>query len=500
MHSTGVEALDSRLGGVARGGYYLVMGRDGVGKSVLGAHFLATGLDRRERCMLVTSNLPEEIDTRGLFIGFSPGPLSAHPGLDVLDARQAAHELGSGGHRYPVVEAVRRAIQRGPGPVVRLVVDDLNTFLRGTHSTEATARALVAMLADENVTSYIVVSTADSATLDDRILDLLADSANAVIRLEGTGRGRRRLSFESVRQTSFSTDPFLYTIRSGGGFAEDLPAYDREVEAGLRKRVVIMDEMGVVPREVIAALEGTFHVESFTDLNACLSQLLEARYGVLILGTDPYDPERTFDLVYTLRKAGNGAPILFVAHSKGLRSMTRARALRMGGDDFLIAELPPQEIVERITITAQRGHHKRNGSVRPDRPLQPRTEDGSLRPMTPSELTAAINDLISEAPTPFFALAVLEPSGNVPADELWDALRTQIRLSDGDLMSILPDGRLAMVLNQVDLGLSQRVLGRLRRAHHSLATSPRTTVLTSPLQGEELRHWIAEQELGKARA
>jgi DNA-binding response OmpR family regulator len=258
---------------------------------------------------------------------------------------------------------------------------------------------------------------------------------------------------------------------------------------------VILDEVDVVPPEVVTALRGKFEVEIFTDLNGSLGQLLEARYGVLVLGMDPYDPERTFNLTYTLRKAGNGAPILFISRSKGLRSMTRARALRIGGDDFMIAELPQHEIVERISVTAQRGHHRRNGSVRSDRLLQPRAEDGTLRPMTASELTNAVNELIREAPTPFFALAVLGLEGHAAGDEVWKTIGPQIRLSDGDLLSILPDGRLAMIFNQVDLALAQRVLARLRRAHPALATAPSATVLTSPLQSEELRTWVAEIEL-----
>lgn len=495
MHSLGVEALDSRLGGVEPGRCFLVLGDDGVGKSVLGAHFLIAGMDRRERCLLLTMDRADTLDARGMFIGFSPGPLSAHPGLVVRNLRRTVDEMGTATHRHPPVEALRRAVLAADEAITRVVIDDVNTFLRGVHSPGATARALVDCLAELGVSAYLMASTADSVALDDHVLDVLADAAAAAIVLESAGRGRKRLVFRAVRQASFSTEPFLYTMRTGGGFAEDLPAYDNAVEAELRKRIVILDEIGVVPPEVVAALRGKFEVEIFTDLNGSLRQLLEARYGVLVLGLDPYDPERTFNLAYSLRKAGNGAPILFISRSRGLRSMTRARALRIGGDDFMIAELPQHEIVERISVTAERGHHRRNGGVRPERLLQPRAEDGTLRPMTASELTSAVNELVREAPTPFFALAILELEGHVLGDEMWNTIGPQIRLSDGDLFSILPDGRLAVVFNQVDLALAQRVLARLRRAHPALATAPGATVLTSPLQSEELRSWVAEIEM-----
>ncbi len=497
MHSTGLEALDSRLGGIEMGGFFVVVGPDGVGKSVVGLHFLAAGLDHREPCMLVTPNSADDLDGRGLFIGFSPGPLSQHPGLTLVDPRRATAQLVGGGHRHPPVDALRRAVETAATTPTRIVIDDINAFLRGSHSPAATAHALTDYLAEQAIPACIIASTADHANLDDAVLDTLMDSAAVVIGLEQAGRGRRRLVFRRVRQAAFSTEPFLYTLRTGGGFAEDLPAYDREVHESLRKRIVVLDEVDVVPPEVVTALRGKFEVEIFTDLNGSLSQLLEARYGVLVLGLDPYDPERTFNLAYTLRKAGNGAPILFVSHSKGLRSMTRARALRIGGDDFLIAELPPQELVERIAVTAHRGHHRRNGTVRPERLLQPRDTSGSLRPMTVAELATAVTALVAEAPTPFFAVAVLDIDRGTSGDEVWKALGPQIRLQDGDLLSILPDGRLALVLNQVDLALAQRVLSRVRRTHPALAAAPGATVLTSPLQSEELKNWVGELELGR---
>lgn len=322
-------------------------------------------------------------------------------------------------------------------------------------------------------------------------LEELTDAASAVIHLEPAGRGRRRFTFSRVRQPAFATEPFLYTLRSGGGFAEDLPAYDREVEAGLRRKVVILDESGTVAGEVRSALATSFEVEVHTDLDGSLIALLGGRYGALLLAVDPYDPERAFNLTYTLRKAGNGAPILFISGSRGLRSMTRSRGLRMGGDDFLIAELPAAEIVERIRLTVQRGHHRRNGSVRPERYLQPVDGNGEPRPLSHGELRETLLSLTDETPSPFFALAVIEPSGPIDGDTLWDAVRKLVRLRDGDLVAILPDGRLALVIAQVDSDLARKVISRVRHAHPALAAAEMTTLLTSPLQREDVRRWTS---------
>lgn len=492
MRSTGMEALDSRIGGIEEGGLFLVLGPDGVGKSVLGLHFIAAGLDHNERCLLVSSATPDDLDGRSLFIGFSPGGLSEHPGLTVVDiSAEVDHRPGNAG-RHPQVEALRRHLygSGASGRYTRVVIDDLNTFLSGSHTPVATALATADLLRSGAISSYVTVANGDMVAPDEKVLDAVSDAASAVLELQWTGRGRRRFVFREVRQHSFSTEPFMYTLRSGGGFSEDLPAYDREVEHALRRKIVILDESGVVGDEVVKALSASFDIETFEDLDHSLGKLLEARYGVLVLGVDPYDAERAFNLTYTLRKAGNGAPILFVSPTKGLRSMTRSRGLRMGGDDFLLSELPPAEIVERIRVTAHRGHHRRNGSVRPDRQLQPRNEDGDVRPMRPGELRAGLRELIGEAPTPFFALAILETNGRLHPHQLWSALRSQLRLDDGDLLSIFPDGRVAIVLNQVDGRLAQRVLARLRRAAPVLAEMEEPTLLSSPLQVQKVRAWI----------
>jgi KaiC/GvpD/RAD55 family RecA-like ATPase/DNA-binding NarL/FixJ family response regulator len=488
MLSTGIEALDSRLGGIEQGGHFLVLGPEGAGKSVLGMHFLIAGLEHDERCLLVTGNEPETVNGRGLFLGFSPGAITARPNLRVVDIHDAVNARGLAVQRHGPVRALSEIVEEAGG-FDRIVVDDLDHFVRQSTHPRDVLRALARYVEEAAATSYLLASSDPHALLGNGDLEPVRERASAVIQLEPAGRGRRRFTFVTVRQRSFSTDPFLYTLRSGGGFAEDLPAYEREVDESLRKRIVVLDESQTVPGEVLTALSGSFDVDVHTDLDQSLIELLEAKYGVLVLGVDPYDEERAFNLTYTLRKSGNGAPILFIAPSRGLRSMTRSRGLRIGGDDFLLSEFPPAEIVERIRITAARGHHRRNGSVRADRHLQPTDEAGEIRPMTPGELQQTLDSLQDESPSPFFAAVVLRPSGEVDDRGLWDAVRPQLRLRDGDMVALLPDGSLAMILAQVDVELARKVVARVRRAHPALAGAETPVLLTSPLQEAEVERW-----------
>ena len=69
--STGIADLDALVhGGVLRGSSTMIAGMSGTGKSIIAAHFLAAGLGRGEKCVLVTLNeratqLVRNMDQRG---------------------------------------------------------------------------------------------------------------------------------------------------------------------------------------------------------------------------------------------------------------------------------------------------------------------------------------------------------------------------------------------------------------------------------------------------
>lgn len=486
MLSTGVEPLDARLGGIEEGGRAVVMGPDGAGKSVLGLHFVLEGIQNGERCLLITAGGAAAVDSRGAYLGYSPGPLSNSPLLRVVDSHRTGDPHAILHQRSPV-DVLGRLLREGD--YARIVIDDLQELLRGVTSPAKLLRELDRVLADSPGTSYVLISSDVKRSFWSGYLEPLTREASVVIRLDPSGRGRRKFSFRAVRQGAFSTEPFLYTLRTGGGFSEDLPAYEREVDREHRSRVAVLDQGGIIPEEVTEALSEFFEVQVYRNLDRSLRDLLDAHYGVLIQAVDPYDPERAFDLTYTLRRSGSGAPIVFVSPSKGLRSMTRSRGLRIGGDDFIIAELPAPEIIDRIRRVAEDGVH-RDGREESGEPhaRQPRSERGEYRPMDEWELRQALATLSDQTPAPFFVLAVLRTPSTTDGQELWNAAQLQLRLADGDLVAALDSGDLALVLKHVDGGLGQKILDRLR-THPTLEATQVSLLLSSPLEGDEIRLW-----------
>ncbi len=497
MLSTGVEALDSRLGGIEVGGRFVVSGPDGAGKTALGLHFLMAGLQRKERCLLVTAGGGAVLEELGELVGYSPGPISSSPHLRVLNTRSSGESHDIVYRNQPV--AVLRRLAREER-FSRIVVDDIEELVRCTASPARLIRELDHFLDESGATSYLLASTAVHRSFWSGYLEPVSRSASAVIRLDAAGRGRRALNFVEVRQAAFSTEPFLYALRPGGGFSEDLPSYEREVDGSLRERVVVLDEEGTVPGEVLALLQAERDVDVHTDLSQSLIPLLDARHGMLVLALDPYDPERVFNLMYTVRKSGNGAPIVLLSPSRGLRSATRARALRIGADDFIISELPAADIVARIEATATLGHAGHPGPIPRERPLQPVGQNGEIRPMDAFELAEAMARLGDGTPSPFFAVARLRPAMGAAPDSLWQAARSRLRLADGDLFALLPDGDVVLVLPHVDADLARKVLERLRGAHPALASAEIASLLTHPLQADRLRKWTEAMALGSPEA
>src|SRR5215211_292462 len=84
MLTTGVEALDIRLGGLRAGSMYAFFGPHASGKTELGLHFLMQGLERNQKCVLITRDEPSRIDSRAAYLGYSPNHLTLHPQLQLI--------------------------------------------------------------------------------------------------------------------------------------------------------------------------------------------------------------------------------------------------------------------------------------------------------------------------------------------------------------------------------------------------------------------------------
>jgi KaiC/GvpD/RAD55 family RecA-like ATPase/FixJ family two-component response regulator len=482
--STGVEALDARLGRIRKGDLYAFFGPGAAGKSALGLHFLLDGLDRNEACALITRDEPALIDGRATFLGYSARRITEHPRLRLVrvpDAMPPMHGLAPG-------EALAAWLQQQFGELrpERIVLDGAEWLAGYSHAPGPLLQTVLRFLRGTGATVYMLARTEHSMAIDADAYAAGLEGAAGVFKLEVSERGERRFHFHVAPSGAFRTEPFAYSLRLGGGVSEEHAQVGSELEAEDRRRVVVLDEAGTLSADVLSGLERQFDLVPLRSAGGALSTLSAGRYGALVITVDPYDEMRAFDLIYALRKDGSGVPIVFVAPGLGLRSSTRSRGLRAGADDFFVAELPAAEIIERIHLAWTRGRHRRGGLGQVGQIVQPVSATGAPRPMTESEFRQALGTLLAERPPLFFCYLEFSLTDGAAA-EVWPALRTRVRVGDGDIIGQLGPDRFGCVLDRVTPEQTERVVDRIRAGHPALQHIGNVVVIPSPIHADAIR-------------
>lgn len=464
MISTGLGALDARLGTLVAGRHYLFTGSPGVGKTTAGLHFLMEGLENGEACGLLTQDDPDDLFAHGDYIGYDFRPAIRDGRLLLLQFRVDFLRRYSRLMNPDLVydELLEMLTEEGvPG---RLVVDSVAPFLEGGHVANDLIDGLGSFLREWEGTTYLMVPGELREAGHRRLYDRVVTSAAGVFHIERTAGTRRELSISKLRQKAHHSEPFSFSIRSGAGIVEERPGWDAEaLPPEVQRRALVLDEHGAIPSSFLAAMGSSFDVEQFRTLESAFSEIAAGRFGILLLGLDPYNPSTTLDLAYSLRKAGNGAPILFVAPREGLRGSTRARALRSGGDDFVTDDTSPVEVLERIDAASGRGHRSRSEGFLAPIPTQPVSDDGQPRLMDGEELRLALGQIMGQPTPPLFALIVLRPTAG--SEQAWTLLRKQVRLEDGDLVAMTDDQELVVYLGHVDPGTAADLARRMAASH-----------------------------------
>ena len=484
MIPSGVEALDSRLAGLRKGGTYAFLGPAAGGKSVLGLHFLIDGLERRESCVLVTRDEPAMLESRAMYLGYGPGRISEHPNLVIVRLPERLPTNLS----LPPGQILARWLldQVGTSAPARMVLESVDSLSEYSHTPRALYQDLMRFVERVGATTYVLIRAQRDGTFDREVYAPILDRATGAFRLQVTDRGERSFYFHTVPAGAFRSEPFSYTLRIGAGFTEELNLAAVDLPEEDRKRVIVVDEIGAISAEVIAGLEQSYDLLLLTSAAGALGQLSMGRYGALVLVVDPYDEARTFDLIFALRKEGNAAPIVLTAPSRGLRSTTRSRGLRVGGDDFFVADLPADEVVERIQMAWLRGSHRRSGLSQIGQIVQPVNGNGLARPMTDREFLQAMETLLAEQPPLFFCYVEFRVREIAP-EMIWPALRTRVRLGDGDIIGLLERDRFGLALDRITPDQAVRVIERIRAGHPALADMTDVIVIASPMRADDIR-------------
>ena len=174
--SSGITALDERLGGLQAGRYYLLTGSPGSGKSSACLHFIAEGLRNGESCAILTQENADDMFAQARFI-----VLTTYDGdEDIFRAMQAgARAYLLKGMPFEELLTTIHAVHRGKLHIPSTVAEKLAERVCGQ---ELTARELIVLerivagRANKEIAADLCVSEATVKTHINSLLSKLGVS------------------------------------------------------------------------------------------------------------------------------------------------------------------------------------------------------------------------------------------------------------------------------------------------------------------------------------
>jgi KaiC/GvpD/RAD55 family RecA-like ATPase/DNA-binding response OmpR family regulator len=491
--SSGIAALDERLGGLQPGRYYLLTGSPGTGKSSACLHFLAEGLRNNERVAILTQENANDMFAQAQFIGHDFMAAAAEDRLVVLQFRL---DFSSNYSRVGDPRAVADELVRACGGVApdRLVIDSILPFVQAGGTSSGAVLALVSLMEEARTTAFFTVPGDLGDSFYARLYDPLGTGTAGILHFEPDTNDVRRLSIRKIRQTPISTEPIRFIVKAGLGIVEleDDTDEPRQQVAEPTRRVALVNSGGRLGGDYYSSFEREFELDTYSSLGDA-ARAVNNDWAAVVIVVDPVATDEALTFVRAVRRK-SGVPIVIVAdEGEGLRAATRTRALRGGVDDFVTLDSSPQEVVGRVEAARVRGPRPMSERMRRDTLLvQPRDPKGQILALPETEIVRAARHHVKNTEHPVFALARLKV-GQEALPVAWQALGRALRLRDGDLMARgEKNDELVLYLNDISRRHARDLIDRVISGHPHLAS---TTVEIDhyPVDADRIAGWLDEK-------
>lgn len=198
---TGAEFFDARRGGVPQGRALCLSGPSGVGKSVFALQFLARGLARGERVLMLSERTPPEVADFGRALRLPLEEPIESGRLLALDLRRYAPAPGAVSPETPLEAFAQLAEILRSNRIRRAALDPCRPWLEGADA--AAIHSFLRAFERMDVTTLLTLTPADRAVSGGALERLEAMAATAA-RLEFDADGARR--WRCVRMDGAATD------------------------------------------------------------------------------------------------------------------------------------------------------------------------------------------------------------------------------------------------------------------------------------------------------
>ena len=433
---SGIDVVDERLGGLQPGRTYVLTGAPGTGKTIACLEFLFAGITEGEQVAMLTVDDPGDLLAQGDFLGIDLDDALRREQLVLLRYQlDFARRFSRSVSPEIAFEEFRRLL--GPVAPKRIVIDSIAPFLEAGHASGAGITAALSFVDSLGATS-MVTFPGDLAGLYDRRLEPMMQRAGAILHFSAQPDRTGQIEIRKVRFKVPSTAPILFQITPGVGIAplnDSRARRHEDVPDDTRRKLLLLDLAGGFPPEHIAALRSSFDVAVREGVASALSNLLQSSPGVILIDVKRDLVRDAIALVRELRRSGSRAPIVLVTAYR-LRSTDRARALRAGADDFIPADVDPDELLMRVEGVARRGRSTAQSFADADVPLAVQPQQGDhFAPLDGDAFRDAIKAHVTGDRVPFFTIVrarVPDQDARVLSEV---AIRT-MRVDGGDLAAI----------------------------------------------------------------
>lgn len=478
----GIGPFDQRLGGLTRGGTYILAGLPGSGRLIALLQFLSAGLPEG-RVGLVTAASQRRVFEESTYWGlgleeawkedrvgllsfkgdFQRRLLSAADPSEMLD--EMAHLLGPDIQRLALYPATPLWETRAGTGLSSMVAGWLEAL---------PATTMAAVGGD-------LESTTTPAT------DWMLDAATGVFLLSRDAEDRPHLRIR--RMSPPVQDPGAITLElvPGAGFSAPLdgPARRQTDHGAANSRKVILFRLAPdIPAEVTGWLERWYEPSVVENSRELLEELNEERAGMVLVYTGR---EQVDDAIHTVRavRQQSGTPVI-VATGDRIRASDRIRAVEAGASDFLSDPLSVGELASRTERAMIAGAPPRNTDA--GQKGQSRLEGGRV-----SNLPDLILERLSHPRHSLFTLVELQASGLSERKAVLDAVSHELRAEDGDLAGELPDG-VGVILQGTQVEGANAFLDRVRGRLGESGNSLEARVLSGTADTEAIRSLVPAEQ------